>query len=73
MSQHDLIIQYLSIHHSITPMDAFQQLGITKLSTRIGELKRQGYIFTDIWVEDVNRFGVRCKYKRYFLTREGVK
>ena len=69
MKQHDLIINYLKSHKDITPMDAFRELGITKLSTRIGELKQKGYNILDAWVEDVNRFGENVRYKRYILLR----
>lgn len=40
MSQHDLIVEYFKHNHSITPMEAFEQLGITKLATRISEMKQ---------------------------------
>ena len=69
MTQHDLIIKYLKQHKSITPMDAFNVLGITKLATRIGELKRKGYTFEDFWAEDINRFGEDVRYKVYELIR----
>lgn len=69
MTQHDLIIRYLKQHKVITPMDAFNDLGITKLSTRIGELKKRGYTFSDFWVESVNRFGEKVRYKMYKLIR----
>ena len=59
----------MKIHGTITPYEAFEKLGCTKLSTRIGELKRQGYNITDEWVEDVNRFGENVRYKRYTLNR----
>lgn len=67
MSQHDLIVEYFKHNHSITPMEAFEQLGITKLATRISEMKQNGYVFADSWVKDVNRFGIPCRYKRYIL------
>ena len=65
--QHDLIVKYLQINRTITPAEAFSHLGITKLATRISEMKQLGYIFYDEWVEDVNRFGIPTRYKRYSL------
>lgn len=35
--QHERILRFLDENGSITPMEAFSELGITKLSTRIGE------------------------------------
>ena len=42
MTQHEKILNYIEQHGSITPMDAFSQLGITKLATRVSELIREG-------------------------------
>ena len=67
--QHYLIIKYLKQYRYITPMDAFNGLGITKLATRISELRRKGYTFADDWVEDTNRFGEKVRYKKYSLVR----
>lgn len=70
MTQYDLIIRYLKNTNSITPMDAFHHLGITKLATRISEMRKMGYKFSDEWVEGVNSFGVEVRYKRYHLIAE---
>ena len=42
MTQHQRILQYIDDFGSITPMEAFQDLGITKLATRVSELIRDG-------------------------------
>ena len=42
MTQHDKILRYLEINKTITPMQAFMELGITKLATRISEMRRAG-------------------------------
>ena len=65
MNQHQLILQYLEDFGSITPMDAFIDLGITKLSTRIGELSRRGYAFEKRYESHLNRYGRTCRYMRY--------
>lgn len=67
MTQHDLIETYLQHHTDITPMEAYSKLGITKLATRISEMKSLGYKFYDSWIETTNRFGIPCRYKRYVL------
>lgn len=69
MKQHDLILNYLKRFKTITPYEAFKDLGITKLATRISEMKQNGYQFADVWVDDVNRFGENVRYKRYSLIR----
>lgn len=69
MTQHDLILRYLNNFRTITPYEAFKELGITKLATRISELKKMGYVFGDRWIEDINRFGENVRYKMYFLVK----
>lgn len=65
MNQHKAILEYLDAHGSISPMQAFSELGITKLSTRISELIRRGYDFKKIPTEGKNRYGEPVRYMRY--------
>ena len=64
MTQKELILNFIEEHGSITPMDAFD-LGITKLATRISEMKRMGYEFTQTLEHTKNRYGKTCCYMRY--------
>ena len=45
MTQHEKILRYIQIHGSITTYEAFLNLGITKLTTRISELRKAGFTF----------------------------
>ena len=45
MNQKERIINYMKNNGSITPMEAFSELGITKLSTRISEMTREGVVY----------------------------
>lgn len=67
MSQHDLIISYITAHGSITPMDAYGALGITKLATRVSELRRRGVEFEITMEKGHNKFGKAVRYARYRL------
>lgn len=68
MTQKELILQYLSDFGSITPMQAFADLGITKLATRISEMKSEDNLsFHTEWVEGKNRYGKTMRYCRYRL------
>lgn len=69
MTQGQRIIQYLEEKESITPMEAFSDLGITKLSTRIGELKQSGYVIGDAFIDCKNRFGEDVRCKKYWLVK----
>lgn len=65
MNQHKAIMDYLDAHGSITPMQAFSDLGITKLSTRVSELIRRGYKVRKIPTEGKNRYGENVRFMRY--------
>lgn len=71
-SQQKRIIRYLT-HKSdgLTSFDAFEKLHVTKLSTRISELKEQGYEFIQVW--ETNSDGT-ARFYRYFLkNKKGIK
>ena len=59
------ILWYISIFGSISPMEAFSKLGITKLSTRISEMKVLGIQFDQEYESHVNQFGKNVRYMRY--------
>lgn len=63
--QHERILQYMDAHGSITPMEAFSELGITKLSTRIGEMIESGIKIEKRREKGTNRFGEKVNYMRY--------
>lgn len=65
MSQHQLIAQYIDDFNTITPFQAFADLGITKLATRVSEMKKQGYKFKQEVVQSYNRYGKPVRYMRY--------
>ena len=65
MNQYKAILDYLEAHGSIIPMQAFSDLGITKLSTRISEMIRRGHKFRKIPTEGKNRYGEPVRYMRY--------
>jgi len=68
MTQHDLIINYIKQHGSITPYEAFLYLKITKLSTRIGEIERKGTArFKRKMIRSKDSFGDETSYMRYWL------
>lgn len=69
MTQHDLILAHMDTYGSISPFEAFTEYGITKLATRISELKRLGYNFTSVMVEQENRFGQPVRFMRYWRAK----
>lgn len=63
--QYKRIEEYIDKHGSITQVDASRDLGISKLSTRIGEMIKLGYQIKKEDEKGENRFGEPCHYKRY--------
>ena len=63
--QHERILRFIEEHGSITPMEAFSELGITKLSTRIGEMIEIGISIEKHREKGRNRFGEKVNYMRY--------
>lgn len=67
MTQHDRILKYMNDFGSITPMEAFSDLGVTKLATRISEMRREGIRIHKEPVNSVNRYGDHVRFMRYSL------
>lgn len=61
--QFDILVQIYKVG-SISPMEAFL-LGITKLSTRISEMKAMGIQFDQAFESATNLSGKQVRYMRY--------
>lgn len=59
------ILLFILTHGSITPMDAFSVLHITKLATRISEMKALGIQFDQVYESRKNGEGKSVRYMRY--------
>ena len=70
MTQRESIAAYLDKHGSITPMEAFSELGITKLSTRIGEMIALGADIQKETVSGKNRYGKKIHFCKYSFAKE---
>lgn len=67
MTQREAIVNYITEFGSITPMDAFADLGITKLATRISEMKKDGLRFKTETVKSKNRYGKTISFAKYSM------
>jgi len=67
MTQGERIVDYCRQYGSITPLEAFKDLGITKLATRVSELISEGTVIYKKSENCLNRFGERTSYMRYSL------
>ena len=70
MTQKELILKYINDFGSITSFQAYADLGITQLATRVSELKEQGYVFHTEPHTAKNRYGKPMRYVKYYLTNE---
>jgi len=70
MTQKELILKYIEDFGSISSYEAYVDLGITQLATRIKELKGQGFVFVTEWANGKNRYGKPVKFKKYKLKKE---
>ena len=64
-TQAQRVLDYIEQFGSITQFEAFFDLGIMRLASRISELKKQGYPITSKVEAVENRFGETCYIKRY--------
>lgn len=60
------ILNYIKEFGSITTFQAFTDLGCTRLSEYIRQL-RLDYIIQDEWISTTNRYGEKVQYKKYWL------
>ena len=72
MTQREAIIKYITEFGSITPMEAFADLGITKLATRISEMRKDGMEFKIETVRMKNRYGKSVSFAKYSLPQTGI-
>ena len=66
-SQNDLVLAYIRAYGSITTLEAFQYLGITRLASRICDLSKMGYEFDRDTVKAKNRYGDEVHFTKYTL------
>lgn len=69
-TQREMILNYIQEFGYITSWQAFSDLGITRLSARIWELKEEGYLFKKDRVKRLNRYNKAISFDRYMLVKE---
>lgn len=70
-TQADRVLAYIQTFGSITSLEAFRDLGVTRLSARIYELRARNINIDSTSVTSKNRYGENCTYAKYFLRKEG--
>ena len=72
-SQCARIIEYMQVFGSISTLEAFNDLGVARLASRIHDLKGMGYNITSEIKSSKNRFGEKTYFKVYRLAEEKEK
>lgn len=67
VTQRDRVLNFIRDFGCITSWEAYSELGVTQLATRIFELKERGYEFTTNRIYTVNRYGDKTHYDEYRL------
>lgn len=70
MTQKERILEYLLNNKSITPMEAWNKLGVYRLGARIHDLRNDGIEIKSSLTEVKNKFGERCNVAEYSLKAE---
>jgi len=72
MTQANRVLNYMRQYGSITTLEAFRDLGITRLSGVIFDLKKD-YAISSKTESGRNRYGEKTSYSRYYLKEERAR
>jgi hypothetical protein len=70
LTQRQAILKYIEDFGSITPMQAYGDLGITKLATRISEMRKDGIEFHIEIIKVKTRYGKVVPFAKYSFPKE---
>lgn len=60
------VLNYMKEFGSISTWDAFKDLGCTRLSEYIRQLRLE-YNIEDEWITSINRYGEKVQFKKYWI------
>lgn len=60
------ILKYIKDFGSITSFQAFADLGCTRLSEYIRQIRLDN-IVKDEWIESTNRYGEKVRFKKFWI------
>lgn len=64
------VLNYLRNNGSITVKTCENNIGSTELRKFISNLRHRGYGINDYWEQGFNRYGIKTRWKRYYLEKE---
>lgn len=66
-TQNQRILEYMRKNGSITQIEALRDIGVMRLASRVSDLRRLGYDISSRTENVKNRYGEKCRIKRYSL------
>lgn len=70
MTQNERLLAHLEEGRAIQPMQAWHNLGIYRLGSRIYDLRKAGHKIKREWITVYNRWGEECRVASYKLGAE---
>lgn len=67
--QQQRVLNYMLDYGSISSLEAFRDLGVTRLSAVIFCLKRKGFVIKSTTESRVNRYGEPVHFSRYMVAQ----
>ena len=66
-TQNQRILEYIKEFGSITQLEALRDIGVMRLASRISDLRSKGWSIVSVTEAVENRYGEKCRIKRYSL------
>jgi len=67
LTQKERILRHLNDKGSITSLEAMKEYGIMRLTSRICELKKEGFLIRSEFVSSKNRYNEPVSFSKYSL------
>lgn len=67
MTQAEKVLDYMKSYGSISTWQAFEELGITRLASRINDIEKSGVPIRRETVYKENRYGDRIHFTKYSI------
>lgn len=59
------VMEYIDTHGSITALEAWTEIGVYDLRTRISEIRKAGFPIIGEYENGKNKYGEPVRFKRY--------
>ena len=67
ITQYDMVLNYLKVYGKISPLEAYKEFAVLRLSAIIYEMRKDGYNIETKYTTSKNRFGASVTYATYIF------